>query len=188
MQIEPQLSFRGLERSPAIEAKVGERVARLDRYYARIMSCRVMIEAPHRHHHQGKIYHVRVEVTVPGRELVTSRDPAERQAHDDVYVAIRDAFDAMDRQLEDYARQQRGDVKTHVPPAHGRIVEILPGEGSGLIMSSDGRSIGFHRNAVVGARFEVLRLGDEVRFVEQPGEDGPRASTVTPVGKHHVVG
>ena len=114
-----QVVFRNLDASPAIEAAVRGRAEKLDRYYDRIMGVQVAVEAPHKHQHRGKIYSVRVNVTVPDEELVVSRVPNDDHAHEDVYVAIRDAFDAMRRQLEDYARQRRGQVKRHATPAAG---------------------------------------------------------------------
>lgn len=120
MELPLQVSFRGFPSSPSIEEYVRAHATRLERFHDRIIACRVMIEAPHRHHHQGKIYHVRIDVTVPGDELVVTRDPAEHHAHEDVYVAIRDAFDAARRRLEDQARRQRGAVKAHEPSAASR--------------------------------------------------------------------
>jgi ribosome-associated translation inhibitor RaiA len=87
-------------------------MAELEKVFDRITSCRVMIEAPHQHQRKGRLFHVRVDLTVPGGELLVRRDPAEHHAHKDVYVAIRDAFDAAVRQLEDHARKLRGDVKS----------------------------------------------------------------------------
>ena len=116
MSIQPiEIVFHNLDPSPAIEASIRERVKRLDRFYDRIMNCRVVVEASHKHHHKGNQYRVRIDLTVPGEELVVSRDPDERQIHEDVYVAIRDAFDAMRRQVEDFARRRRGQVKRHEP-------------------------------------------------------------------------
>jgi len=112
MQIPMQISFRGMEPSAAVEARVRERAARLERFFERIQSCRVVVEVPHRHHHQGKRYRVRIDLKVPGGELAASREPAERQAHEDVYVAMRDAFDAVQRQLANYVRRQRSVLKT----------------------------------------------------------------------------
>lgn len=113
MQVEPRITFRDMDPSPAIEARVEERLDRLERRYGRLTGCKVVIESPHRHQHQGRIHHVRVQLAVPGAEIVVGRDPAENHAHEDVYVAIRDAFDAAERRLEDHARRSRGDVKTH---------------------------------------------------------------------------
>src|ERR1051325_11236158 len=113
MQLSPQITFRDIEASAAIESRVRERIARLDRYYDRIMGCRVSVEAPHRHHHHGRLYHIRIDLKVPRGELVVNREPAEHHAHEDIYVATRDAFNALERQLQDYARQQRGAIKVH---------------------------------------------------------------------------
>ena len=116
MQMPLQITFRNMEPSAAVEERVRERMDRLDQYYDRIMSCRVVVEAPHRHHHQGKVFHVRLDLTLPQAELIVNREPEENRAHEDVFVAIRDAFDAMQRQVLDYVRKHRGDVKTHEPP------------------------------------------------------------------------
>lgn len=188
MRLPLQVVFHDLEPSPAIEAKIRERAEKLDLYYDQIMSCRVVVEAPHKHHHKGKLYHVRIGVTVPDEELVVSRDPGQHHAHEDVYVAIRDSFDAIRRQLEDYARRRRGKVKHHETPPHGRIAQLFPEKGYGKIETPDGRLIYFHQNSVLDAEFSKLDIGIEVRFVEEMGEKGPQASTVYVVGKHHIVG
>ncbi|MFI5398027.1 MAG: HPF/RaiA family ribosome-associated protein [Candidatus Binatia bacterium] len=185
MQMPLQISFRDMEPSAAVEAKIRERAARLDRYYDRLMGCRVVVEAPHRRHHQGKLFHVRVDLTVPQGELVVSREPVERHSHEDVYVAIRDAFDAAQRRLAEYARRQRGDIKAHEAPAVSRVSKLFPDEGYGFIETPDGSEIYFHRNSVLNGAFARLEIGDEVQFVEEPGEKGPQASTVRFIGKHH---
>ncbi len=188
MQVPLELSYRNLEGSPAIEERIRQRVQKLEKLAPDLMACRVVIEAPHRHRHQGRIYHVRVDATVPGHEVVVSRDPGEHHAHEDLYVAIRDAFDAVERRLEDAERRRRGQVKRHEVPGHGRISEIVPMLDYGRIETPDGRDIYFHRNALLEGGFDQLEVGDEVRFVEEMGEQGPQASTVHPVGKHHPVG
>src|SRR5450759_1873033 len=111
MQLPIQITFRNLDRSDAIEAKIRERAEKLDKYHNGIMSCRVAVEAQHKHHQHGNHYHVRVDVTVPDGELVASREPDEHHSYTDVYVAIRDAFDTMCRQLEDHTRRERRQVK-----------------------------------------------------------------------------
>ena len=108
--------FQNLQPSPAIEARIRDRATKLDRYFDRIMTCRVAVEAAHRHHRKGNLYRVRIALTVPDAELVVSHSPDEQRAHEDVYVAIRDSFDAMRRQLEDYAERRRGQVKRHSAP------------------------------------------------------------------------
>ncbi len=115
MQIPIELSFRGMESSPAIAAEVRERAAKLERFFPRITSCRVIVEAAHHRHVKGTVYHVRVDITVPGREIVAEREPEPQRFQEDVYVAIRDAFDEARRELQDYARVRRGEVKAHAP-------------------------------------------------------------------------
>jgi ribosomal subunit interface protein len=110
MQIPLQITIRDMEHSEALENHIREKAKKLDEFFNRIMSCRVVVEIPHKHHHQGKQFNVRFDISIPGHEIAVNRDNAE-----DVYVALRDAFDAAKRQLEDHARKMRGDVKTHEP-------------------------------------------------------------------------
>ena len=182
MQVPLEITFRNVPPSPAIEADIRDKAAKLEAFYDRITSARVVVETPHRKHRRGKLFHVRVDVRVPGRQLVVSREPAAHHAYEDVYVAIRDAFDGARRQLEDYAREMRGTVKMHVPSAHGRVARRDAKAGYGFIQTPDGREVYFHRNSVVDGDFDRLVIGDEVRFSETAGDQGPQASTV------HVVG
>ena len=188
MQIPLQITFRDMEPSDAVEANIREKAGKLEQFYDQIMSCRVMVESPHGHHHQGTLYQVRIDLGVPDGELVVTHEHHHKDhAHEDVYVAIRDAFDAMKRQLEDYARKRRGKVKQHETPAGGHVISLHPEEGYGKIETPDGRVIYFHRNSVLKNAFDRLEIGSEVRFAEETGERGPQASSVTLVGKHHVV-
>lgn len=188
MQLPLQITFRNFERSNAVENKVKERAEDLDRCYNRITSCRVIIEALHKHHHRGNQFHVRVDLTVPEGELVANREPDAHHAYTDVYVAVRDAFDAAHRQLAEHAWRERGDVKTHAVPPHGRVSGLNQASNYGTIETSDGRQVYFHRNSLVDADFDKLSVGAELRFHETAGDHGPQASTVHIVGKHHVVG
>jgi ribosomal subunit interface protein len=182
-----QITFRNIDASPAVEAKIRERARELEQFFDRIVSCRVVIEAPHRRRH-GDLYHIRVDLKVPGHEIVVKRDPPEHHAHEDIYVAVRDSFDAVRRQLEDHVRRRRGDVKVHDVPSHGRIANLIAEQDYGFINASDGGEVYFHRNAVANGGFEKLQVGDEVRFSLHPaeGEKGPQASAVVPIGKHHL--
>lgn len=185
-RIPPQISFRDFEPPAELRAFVQDQVDKLDRFYPSVMSCRVVVEMPHRRHREGNPYHVGIECTVPGRELVVSRDPAADVARVDPYVAVLDAFDAMCRQLEDYARVSRRQVKAHEVPPHGRVSRLEPQEEFGFIETPDGREVYFHAHSVLGARFQDLSVGSEVRFAEEEGVKGPQASTVRPIGKHHL--
>ncbi len=185
MQLPLQITFRNMAQSDTIEAQIRGRAEELDRFSDRIMGCRVVVESSHRHHRKGRIYHVRVDLTVRGGEIVVNRDPPDHHAHEDIHVAIRDAFDAVRRQLEDQMRRVRGQTKTHEVGEHGKVLHLFADYG--FIVSPDGREIYMHRNSVVGGGFDKLTVGDEVRYVvhEGEGEKGAQASTVVPVGKHH---
>jgi ribosomal subunit interface protein len=187
MQVPLEIVFHNVDHSPALEAAVRERAAKLEQFADEITSCRVAVEAPHKNHQQGNLYTVRVDLRFPGGEVVANRSPSAHHAHEDVYVALRDAFKAVRRQLQDRQRIRRGDVKPHEPPPHGRIARVDLERGSGQIATPDGREIFFHRNSLLNGRFEHLEPGMEVRFREELGEKGPQASTVHLIGKHHPI-
>jgi ribosome-associated translation inhibitor RaiA len=94
--------------SPAVEEIVARWVERLEQAYDRIQKCSVVVDQPHKHKHQGRHFQVRIDVSVPGREIAVTRDPVDDGSHEDVYVALSDAFRAARRQLQDHARIQRG--------------------------------------------------------------------------------
>jgi len=187
MQIPLQITFRDMEPSEAIEVAVRDKAEKLEQF-TDIMSCRVVVEMINKHQNKGTLYHVSIDLTVAGGEIVVSRDHGIDHAHEDIYVAMRDSFDAARRQLQDHHRISHQKVKAHEVPPHGRISEIFPEEGYGRIETADGRSIYFHRNSVLNDEFSRLEVDSEVRFAEEQGEEGPQASSVQRVGKHHIVG
>ena len=188
MDVPLQIHFKNMEPSPALESAVRERMEKLERFADHIISCRVTIEAPHRHQRKGKLFQVIVDVRVPRGEIVASRSPDAHHAHEDVYVAMRDAFNAVERQLKSRIRVSRGKVKNHEVPPHGRIVALKPDQDYGLIATADGREIYFHRNSVLNGDLDRLDVGAEVRFNEEMGDKGPQATSVQVIGKHHIVG
>lgn len=201
-----QTTFRNMNHSDAVATRIQEEADKLDQYFDRITSCRVLVEAPHRHHRRGDPFHIRIELGVPGKELVVTHDPTAHTVskqdeeghltkqmevggpHKDVYVAIRDAFKAIRRQLQDYVHNLRQEVKTHHPAPHARVVSLFPEKDHGFIETPDGREIYFHRKSLLNTAFEHLTIGSEVIFTEEAGENGPRASTVRLAGKHHPAG
>jgi cold shock CspA family protein/ribosome-associated translation inhibitor RaiA len=185
MQIPLQVSFRHMEHSEAIEALIREKVAKLDASPDHIMGCRVVVEPAGKHHEFGNLYQVRIDITVPGEEVVVVREPSQHTQYRDINVAVRDAFDSARRQLEDYVRRRRGCVKTLETAPHARISKLIPEEGYGFLATPDGREIYFHRHSVLEDEFDRLEVGTEVTFVEEEGKKGPQASTVRPVGRHH---
>ncbi len=181
MQIPLQISYRGMQSSAALDAAVREKAAKLEQFHARIMSCRVVLEQPGRHQQQGKQFVVHIDLMVPGGEIAVNRDH-----HEDVYVALRDAFDAARRKLEDFAREQRGDVKHHEPTQSGTVARIVAEEGYGFIATADGRELYFSRDNVVTPPFEHLTSGTEVHFIEEPAAEGAQAKRVS--ARHRPAG
>lgn len=207
MQNSLQITFRNMPRSEAIEENIREKAAKLDGLYDGITSCRVIVEAPHRRHYKGKAYVVRIDIAVPGGELVINRapkrldaakatdpeeletnlaeshEPSKHAAHEDVYVAVRDAFNAATRKVRDYARRRRGKVKVHEPAPLARVAKLFPVEDYGFLETPDGRELYFHKNSVLQPGFEYLKVGSQVQFAEELGDKGPQASTVRVVGR-----
>lgn len=174
MKIPLQITARNLDLPEAIKEEIRKKAEKLDKYYDQIMHCRVVVEVPHRHHREGILYNVRIDMTVPGAELIVKREPSE-----ELEVAVRDAFDAARRKLEDFARKQRGAVKHHEELPHARISALFPDKGYGFLTTPEGREIYFHEHSVLNRDFKQLKIGMEVSFVEEEGEKGPQASTVT---------
>lgn len=189
MENEPEITFHGIDPSPAIEARVRERIARLERHFSRLTSLRVVIDAPHKHHRKGRHYAVRLEARAPAAVFAVDQKPGDMNAHEDVYVAIRDAFDAIERQIRAWNETHTGRPPAHAAPLQGRIVELDPARDFGQIALTDGRLIYFHRNSVVGAGFDALAPGETVELVVSEGDSakGPHASTVRPIGARRFI-
>ncbi len=181
-----QITLRHMEPSAAIEARVRKLAAELEHFSPNITHCHVVIIAPHQHHHQGNLFDVRIDLTAPGTQIAINTENRDNHAHEDVYVALRDAFKAARRKLQDYERERRHDVKTHGEQPQGWIGELSSVEDFGRIRTPDGRMIYFHRNSVVDGDFDKLVTGTEVRFREEQGENGPQASSVHVVREAHA--
>jgi hypothetical protein len=201
--IPTQVSFRGLAHDEVLEQEIRQRVSWLEQFYPGIVRCHVLVEVPHRHRHDGRHFHVRIDVTVPGgAPIVVSHEPSlhgrSKDVEDDAHlkgdeiesvhryptVSIHEAFDVARRRLEDFAREQRRTVKAHDVPAHGEVVELSKVDEYGYIQAGEQR-IYFNRASVLDDAFDDLSIGTPVAFVEEKGEKGPQASTVRVLGKHH---
>lgn len=182
MQTQPQVSFDDVELTDEVRERVRDEVldwiGQLERFHPRITGCHVVIGMPHRRHRIGGLYSVRIDVVVPEAEIVVNREHHDEHAHEDLFVALRDAFDAAKRRLEDHARRLRGTVKRHEPRSQGVVTKLFPLEGYGFIETPEGREVYFHRHAVANRRFEAVDLGVLVRFTEEDGDRGPQASFV----------
>lgn len=180
MELPIQVTFRGIPRSDAIDAYVRDRAAKLETFATRITGCHVAVESPHQHQQSGRPYRVRIDLTVPGGELVVAHAPDEDPTIQDAYAAIDQAFDQMGRRLQDHQRRMRGDVKPHEDAYRdGRVKKLWTYEGYGFIEATDDGEVYFHRNSVLNGAFDRLKIGSKVRFVEELGDKGPQASTVT---------
>lgn len=178
MQTQPQISFDDLPVDEDVRDAALDHIAQLEKMSDRITGCHVVVAQPHRHHRDGRLYSVRVDLVVPGGEIVVNRSHPADHAHEDVYVALRDSFDAARRRLEDHVRHQRGDVKRHLPRAEGRVTQIFPLAGYGFIETPDGRAIYFHRHALSADDFRIVDVGTRVHFTEEEGDEGPQAAHV----------
>lgn len=191
-----QITSRNVELTKDIEEEIIARAQKLENFYKRITSCRVLVEAPGRHQQKGYGFNVRIDLTVPDGEIVVNRAPTLHPRERDVEqerhtkqaeihperkhlsVAIHTAFDAARRLLQDHARHRRAEVKTHEPIPEGRVTKVFPSEDYGFLETPDGREIYFHANSVINAQFKSLKPGARVSFAEEPGEKGPQASTI----------
>lgn len=174
MKIPLQVTFRDMPRSDAVEAEIRRRAEKLEEFCDRIMSCRVTVETPAAHRHQGKLFSVHIDLKVPGEEIASTR----RHEHEDVYVAIRDGFAAVQRRLEDFVRRTRGDIKRHEPLRHGRIVRLFD-DGHGFIEDGEGSEYYFDAASVV-RQAERLEVGTAVQFLSETAAQGLQAKRVTP--------
>lgn len=163
------------------EAEIREKATKLERYYKRMINCQVVVGAQMRTSHasesQTVLYNVSIDIAVPGTILVVNQ-----QENENLLLAIRDAFKAAQRQVKEYARRQRGEVKTPETPPHAVVSRLFAAEGYGFLTTPDGREIYFHRNSVLAPGFDQLEVGTAVRFAEEPGEKGRQASTVALLG------
>jgi cold shock CspA family protein len=204
MKLPLQITFRNVEPSDIAEQWIRTEAEKLKTFYDALMRCRVAVEIPHGHHRKGKSYQVRIDLTVPGGELVINRAPDLRDRaraetppkftkrlevespHKNLRIAIHEAFKAAGRRLQDYARRQRGNTKHHEPLPEGKVVRLFHDKGYGFLLTQDGREVYFHKASVLNEGFPRLKVGTPVRFIEELGDKGAQASTVRIVGRNRV--
>jgi cold shock CspA family protein len=203
MVLPTQITFRNMESSENVKEWITAEADKLETFYKPIMGCRVAVEIPHRHRRKGAAYGVRIDLTLPGGEIVVKRSPTLahrlRQVREtsvtkheeldgprkNLRIAINQAFEAASRRLQEYARKQRREVKQHEPLPVARVSRIFPDDGFGFITAPDGREIYFHGESVLNGAFKRLSIGTVVHFAEEKGEKGPQASTVRIAGKRN---
>jgi cold shock CspA family protein/ribosome-associated translation inhibitor RaiA len=188
MQVPLEIAFQNSEPSESIKAEIEREARRLEKFSSRITSCHVTIIGPTKHHRHGVPFKIDVRIAMPDhKDVIVNRTHADVKQHEYVMVAIRDAFAAAQRQVEDAVREMRGAVKPHEVEDHGRVAKFLADQDYGFIETPDGREIYFHRNSVLDGAFDRLKVGSEVRFVAEIGEKGPQATTVRAICKHHLL-
>lgn len=182
MKFPLQIQFRDMERSDFIFNNIWEHAEKIEHFFDHILSCSVVVSMPHQHQRRGKLFHIQIRLHLPGNDLFVTTAPEKNAAHEDVYVAIRDAFDTLKRRLEDQVRRRRGLVKNHNSKFYGKVVRIFPDDGCGFICTPDNRELYFHENSILNQKFEQLKVGDEVKFSEELGEKGPQVTSMSLVG------
>lgn len=177
-----EIAFHNMQPSESLEAMIRDQVERLDTRHARLIGCRVSVEALHRQHQTGNLYECHITLSLPGRDLAVSRGPHKpkiNRANPDVRASVREAFEAAERQLLEHKRQDRSDMATPSGSAlAGQITLIEPGADHGFILNSVGTQLYFHRDSVTNGRFEELAQGQLVHYVEEAGDAGPVATKV----------
>lgn len=168
-----QITARDFKLTPSVDNLIRERAAHLTHFYPRINSCRVVLTFAQKHKNQGKLYNARIDVTVPRKEFA-----ATKNYHEDLYVAIRQAFDAVEKQLAEHAEKRNGHVKTHTDVAHGHVSRLVTKEGYGFIEGHDGQEYYFSVTNVHHPHFKQLCIGDAVEYIVATSGDGHQAQHV----------
>ncbi len=185
MQVPLETAFRNVPRTPDLEELILQKVDKLEELTDALTSGEVVVERPHESKQTGNPYRVRLTFNMPpGHRLTVERESIPQEDEQPLAAVIREAFEALHRQLKELVQRQRGEVKSHPDQEAGAIVdELVRNEGYGFLRTVDGRRIYFHENAVFQDEFERLTVGTGVRFVEELGEKGPQATVVQIVDK-----
>lgn len=173
MKVQPKITFRdNLRHSAELETHIQERLDKLQQFNKNITACHVVVELANKNHRHGKLHNIHLTLTIPGKELVSTRNE-----HENMYLSIRDAFDDMTRQLEEHAQQLQGRVKNHEPILSGKVTRLIDGE-FGFIEGTDGTEFYFNKGHLTNGHFNQLTVGTPVHFVEAMGDKGPQARRV----------
>ena len=182
MQTPVEIAFRHIQPSEQLRTEIAAQAKRLEKFSSRITSCQVVVTGPQNRSRNGDVFEVELRIAMPNHKDVIvdkCRDNAPEREH--ALVAIRQAFEAAKRQIEDAERETRGEVKTRALErleGRGRIKKLIGVGDYGFIEAADGGEIYFHRNAVEDRAFDRLKVGDEVRFTQEQGLRGRQAAAV----------
>jgi len=181
----PSIGYQNMQASEAVTARIREEIEDLEKFHPRIIGCNVVVDAPHRHGAKGNQFEVRLDISVPGDNIAVSRQSDPEKFADDVYIVIRDTFEAARRLLSDRTSLMDGyRQKRHPDTEHGEIVRLFAAEGYGFIKAMDGEEVYFQEDSMTRSVWGRLQEGGRVRFKRLNGDKGPFAVQVTPVGKN----
>lgn len=181
MRVPLEITFRGISSSEEIKELIQQKAAKLERVADQLISCRVAVEKKQKNPQSGNPFRIRINMRLPpGREVVVdSGESGDGYIHDELSTVIRDVFDIALRRLKKINDQLQNEVKEYpIGENSGTVVRLFSDNGYGFIQSPTGREIFFHRNSVPNDGFDRMEVGTGVRFMEEQGEKGPRASSV----------
>jgi len=180
-----QITFLNFPESDAVRQVVQRKIEKLEKFFDRLIKCEVGVSLPHRHRMMDRLFHIQIRLFLPGDDIIITRKPAKNEAHRDIYVAIRDSFNAAERLLREKARLIHKKNKAHNAIAHtpsgqhiGKIYKIFRHDGYGFLTTYDGREFYFDKNSILNKNFDSLEIGEKVRFLEELGEKGPQVTSM----------
>ena len=179
MDVPPEIAFRNVEPTDTLKALIQEGIESLEKVHPRLVSCRVMVEEVNR-----GFPHVRLDIGVPGKELVVNNQPPVDLANRDLAAAVREAFDTARRQLREQRIRQSVEPKRRDRAPTGRILRLVmdgPSDRYGFLLSEDGREVYFHEDSLHELAYDDLIEGMEIRFTETSGKEGANAASVSPL-------
>lgn len=186
MQIPVEIAFHNIQHSDWAEEAIREKIARLEKLFDRLVTCRVRVEKRASNANNSIPPVVRIEIAVPGhKDIVVSHEPEHLQqkfSDPDMRIAINEAFRIAERQLLDFKEQLKGKTKAPFSDAQnqflGQVAELAPERDHGFLLTKEGGLLYFHRNSLLTGDFDALKRGDQVHYVEDHGDTGPTAVKV----------
>ena len=186
MQIQPEIAFHNIDSSEDAETMIQDHIARLERIYDRMTSCRVRVDQRNQNQTRSIPPVVRIEISVPGhKDIVVAHEPDHLQRKfqaPDLHNAIHEAFRIAEQRLSKFKDKltDKTSEQTHEAALEfvGQVAELQPDQDFGFLLTKEGGLLYFHRNSVLTGNFDELRRGDDVTYVEEMGDTGPTASKV----------
>lgn len=175
-----KITFLDFPESDVVWIAVQKRIEKLEHFFSRIIRCEVAIFLPHRHRHSDRLYHIQIRIFLPGDDVIITRKPVQNEAHRNIYVAIRDSFNAAERLLREKIKIVRHENKLHHQENRqiGKITKLFFNDGYGFLTTFDGNEFYFDKNCLLNKKFEQLEIGQKARFLDELGEKGPQVTSM----------